>query len=41
MGRRWVDNAMDIDEQDSDGVSEESEDDENDSEDIKALKVCN
>jgi len=32
---------MDIDEQNSNGVSEESKDNENDSEDIKALKVCN
>ena len=40
MGRRWVEDAMDIDEDGSDGVSEESEDDENDTEDIKALKVC-
>jgi len=31
---------MDIDEDGSDDVSEETEDHENDTEDIKALKVC-
>ena len=40
MGRRWVEDTMDIDEDGSEDVSEESEDDENDTEDIKALKVC-
>ena len=40
MGRRWVEDAMDIDKDGSDGVSEETEDHENDTEDIKALKVC-
>jgi hypothetical protein len=40
MGRRWVEDAMDIDEDGSDDVSEETEDHENDTEDIKALKVC-
>jgi len=40
MGRRWVEDAMDIDEDGSDDISEESEDDENDTEEIKALKVC-
>ena len=39
MGRRWVDDAMDVDEADADDVSEESEDDENDSEEIRELKV--
>ncbi|KDR73471.1 hypothetical protein GALMADRAFT_71996 [Galerina marginata CBS 339.88] len=38
LGKRWVDDAMDVDEE-TDSVSEESEDDENDSEDIKALKA--
>jgi len=40
MGQRWVEDAMDIDEDGSDDVSEETEDHENDTEDIKALKVC-
>ena len=40
MGRRWVEDAMDIDKDGSDDVSEETEDHENDTEDIKALKVC-
>jgi len=40
MGKRWVDDAMDVDE-DAEISSEDSdEDDENDSEEIKALKVC-
>lgn len=40
MGRRWVDDAMDIDEADAGDASEESDaDDENDSEEIKELKV--
>ena len=30
MGRRWVEDAMDIDKDGSDGVSEETEDHEND-----------
>ena len=40
MGRRWVEDTMDIDEDGSKVVSEEGEDDENDTEGIKALKVC-
>ncbi|KAF9483772.1 hypothetical protein BDN70DRAFT_904058 [Pholiota conissans] len=40
MGRRWVDDAMDVDEEDVASVSEESEDDnENDSAEIKELKA--
>ncbi|KAF8911941.1 hypothetical protein CPB84DRAFT_1812127 [Gymnopilus junonius] len=38
MGKRWVEDAMDVDEEEADGLSEE-EDDENDSEEIKALKA--
>ena len=38
--RRW-DDSMDVDEEPAEGASEESDlDDENDSEEIKALKVC-
>ena len=42
MGRRWVKDAMDIDEDGSNNLSEETnlEDHENNTEDIKALKVC-
>ncbi|KAH9483736.1 Telomerase-binding protein EST1A [Psilocybe cubensis] len=37
MGKRWVDDAMDVDEGENDSLSE-SEDDEDDSPDVKALK---
>jgi protein SMG6 len=41
MGKRWVEDAMDVDEgQEADSLSEESEDEEDDSEEIKVLKVC-
>jgi len=40
MVKRWVDDPMDVDEEGEDSVSETSEDDENDSEEVKALKVC-
>ena len=39
MGRRWVDDVMDVDEEDEKVVSEDSRDDENDSEEIKGLKI--
>ena len=39
MGRRWVDDVMDVDEEDEEVVSEDSGDDENDSEEIKGLRV--
>jgi protein SMG6 len=41
MGRRWTEDPMDVDNDPDadDGVLEESEDDENDSEEAKALKV--
>ncbi|KAF8162971.1 hypothetical protein B0H34DRAFT_744517 [Crassisporium funariophilum] len=39
MGRRWVEDPMDVDESDNSVSEEESEDDDNDSEDIKALKA--
>jgi len=42
MGRRWTEDPMDVDDgadAEDDSVSEESEDDENESEEIKALKV--
>jgi hypothetical protein len=39
MGRRWTEDPMDVDDAEDDYISEESEDDENDSEEVKALKV--
>ena len=39
MGRRWTDDAMEIDESEMDDASSSDDDDENDSEEIKALKV--
>jgi protein SMG6 len=40
MGRRWTEDPMDVDaDAEDDGISEESEDDENDSEEVKALKA--
>jgi hypothetical protein len=40
MGTRWADDSMDIDDAlEDENVSEESEDDENDTEEVKALKV--
>jgi hypothetical protein len=39
MGRRWTEDAMEIDEAEIDEASSSDDDDENDSEEIKALKV--
>ncbi|EAU88181.2 hypothetical protein CC1G_03853 [Coprinopsis cinerea okayama7 len=39
MGKRWVDDAMDVDESGEEISEESDEDDENDSEEIKALKA--
>ena len=38
-GLRWVDDAMNIDEEEGIGESSESEDDENDTQQVKELKV--
>ena len=40
MGKRWVDDPMDVNEEGEDSVLDASEDDENDSDEVKALKVC-
>ncbi|KAJ3525600.1 hypothetical protein NMY22_g10503 [Coprinellus aureogranulatus] len=39
LGRRWTDDAMEIDEADMDEGSSSDDDDENDSEEVKALKA--
>jgi protein SMG6 len=41
LGTRWADDSMDVDEEDgSDVLSEEDDDNENDTDQVKALKVC-
>jgi protein SMG6 len=39
MGRRWTEDPMDVDNMEDDDVWEASEDDEEDSEEVKSLKV--
>jgi protein SMG6 len=39
MGRRWTEDPMDVDSAEDDDVWEASEDDEEDSEEVKSLKV--
>ncbi|KAH7930887.1 hypothetical protein BV22DRAFT_1054224 [Leucogyrophana mollusca] len=39
LGRRWTDDAMDVDAEDDEEAGESSEDDEGDSEEVKALKA--